>query len=122
MCAIIDVVWTVTAFVHAAQAQCGLLHHLCVLLHSLSMLSMHYVRCYWYCVGCCILHVGYYRMLACYSGAKPLHGLSLAKTGNEDIVSYRGYRYFTNIPRTCVSLAIWACVGLRFDTVRACLK
>ena len=45
----------------------------------------------------------------------PLCRLSLAKTGNEDIVFCGDYRAFTNVQRTCPSLTTQMNVGLRFD-------
>ena len=45
----------------------------------------------------------------------PLGGMSLANTGNEDIMFCGSYRAVANVPRTCLSLTNRAHVGLRFD-------
>ena len=100
-----------------------------------------YVGCHILYVGCCILYACFTGAMWDFTGdvwavtssiwdiAGCMHvvqalcrlfyppcGMSLKKTGNEDIVFCSGYRTFTNIPRTCPSFTSRAHVDLRFDT------
>ena len=118
--------WAVIASMNAVQALFGMLHPLFGILHHLYMIYRRYVSvtiAMWaitssmWAVTACMHTVqalcGLFHSLC--GMLQPTCGLSLAKTGNEDIVLYGGYRAFTNILRTCPSLTTWAYMGLRFD-------